>query len=189
MNWFAALVRIAGSTNPLTAPFVQLQAEIDSRATQGRLRRIEDPVSTLHPDIREVSGVIYEAVKRTGRAPVKFDDAFYGRYARSLAILESQGFIRGQHTIGEKHLDGFWLDDPHYVVAYLCALFEDPAKMDRLFQLIDETTPPRWLKGEDIALQLDLPLPVVRAVFQLYESRGLGLLSKELGTANYSCRA
>ena len=61
--------------------------------------------------------------------------------------------------------------------------------MDGLVQLMENCTTGQWLRGEDIASDLHLPLPVIKALFQLYEARGLGNFSKETGAVNYLCRA
>ncbi len=34
-------------------------------------------------------------------------------------------------------------------------------------------------------IQADLPLPVIKAVFDIYESKGYGLCSKNIGSCNY----
>ena len=182
------VARVVGASLPFVPSLIQLQAEIDSSAIQQRLLALEDPISTLHPDIRAVSEKLYRELAATGNAKIRFDDAFYTQYSRPLAILEAQGFITGTHAFGTKYADGLWVQDPKYVV-YLCALSEDQSKMDGLVQLMENCTTGQWLRGEDIASDLHLPLPVIKALFQLYEARGLGNFSKETGAVNYLCRA
>jgi hypothetical protein len=57
--------------------------------------------------------------------------------------------------------------------------------MDRLLQIVDNAQPKQWLKGAEIAVDLGLPVPVVKGVFDLYAAKGFGIVSKEIGTANY----
>ena len=116
------------------------------------------------------------------------DEETLARYGRVMAILESQGLIRGSHSSQKRFHLGLWLDNPHYIM-YMCALFEDPDLMERLLSRVDSTPPKTWLRGAELAEEFALPLPVVRAVFQLYEAKSLGLLSKELGAVNYFARA
>lgn len=92
MNWILSLIRVAGASFPIASSAVQLQAEIDARATQRRLRALEDPLTNLHPDIREISRQIYEAIRATGDRHVKFPEAFHVRYARALALLEDGSY-------------------------------------------------------------------------------------------------
>ena len=187
MKWLMPVARIVGASLPFVPSLMQLQAEIDSVAIQRRLLTLEDPISTLHPDIREVSEKLYRELAATGVAKLRFDGAFYTQYSRSLAILEAQGFIAGTHAIGAKYVDGLWVQDPKYVV-YLCALYEDQRKMDGLVQLLESCKPGQWLRGEDIEADLQLPRPVIKALFQLYEARGIGNCSKEVGAVSYVSR-
>src|SRR2546422_8770402 len=156
-----SVARIVGASLPFVPSLIQWQTEIDSVAIQHRLHALEDPISTLHPDIRELSKQLYNEVANTGAAKVSFDGAFYTRYSRSLAILEAQGFIVGTHAIGAKYVDGLWVQDPRYVV-YLCALYEDQRKMDDLVEQLENCKPGQWLDGKGIAKDLELPLPVIK---------------------------
>jgi len=140
VKWLMSVARIVGASLPFVPSLMQLQAEIDSVAIQRRLLTLEDPISTLHPDIREVSEKLYRELAATGVAKLQFDSVFYAQYSRSLAILETQGFIVTNHAIGARYVDGIWVQDPKYVV-YLCALYEDQNKMDGLVQLLESCKP------------------------------------------------
>ena len=183
-----SVARVVGSSLPFVPSLIQLQAEIDSAAIQRRLLALEDPISLLHPDIREVSEKLYGELVSTGSAKLKFDNPFYVQYSRALAILEAQGFIVGTHAIGARYVDGLWLQDPKYVV-YLCALYEDQSKMDRLVDLLESCKPGQWLHARDFEADVQLPRPVIKALFQLYEARGLGQCSREIGAVSYVGRA
>jgi hypothetical protein len=125
---------------------------------------------------------------RTGALKLRFDPTFYTQYGRSLAVLEAQGFIVSTHAIGAQYVDGLWVHDPRYVV-YLCALYEDQIKMDSLVHLLESCKPGQWLHGKDIEADLQLSRPVINALFQIYEARGLGSCSKEIGAVSYVGRA
>ena len=107
MKWLMPVARVVGASLPFVPSLIQLQAEIDSSAIQQRLLALEDPISTLHPDIRAVSEKLYRELAATGNAKIRFDDAFYTQYSRPLAILEAQGFITGTHAFGTKYADVF----------------------------------------------------------------------------------
>jgi hypothetical protein len=188
MKWLMSVARVVGASLPFMPSLIQLQVEIDSAAIQRRLLALEDPISLLHPDIREVSEKLYRELITTGSAQIKFDDALYTRYSRPLAILEAQGFIVGTHAIGARYVDGLWLQDPKYIL-YLCALYEDQSKMDRLVDLLESCKPGQWLHARDFEADVHLPRPVIKALFQLYEARGLGQCSSEMGAVSYVGRA
>lgn len=184
MKWLMSVVRIVGASLPFAPSLVQLHAEIDSAAVQRRLLALEDPISALHPDIRELSEKLYRKLVETGDSKLRFDLAFYAQYSKPLAILEAEDFIVGVHAIGTKYVDGLWLKDPKYFV-YLCAFYEDQEKMDALVQVLQDCQSSQWLNGDAIAKSLHLPRPVIKALFQLYEARGLGCCSEEIGVVKY----
>jgi hypothetical protein len=182
-------VRMLGTTNPLSAVLVQLQAEIDSVGVQRRLLALEDPVSALHPDIQEVSAKLYEAVAvtETASAHLRFDDAFYTRYSKVLAILEAKRLVTGYHSINRRYSQGLLLEPEYFV--YLCARHADQGKMDQLVQCLDDCKRGQWLDGKKIATALQLPPPVVDAMFRLYEAKGLGIRSDTIGEIGFLGRA
>jgi hypothetical protein len=188
MNWIASLARIVGAAIPFGGVAVQISAEIDGHRVQERLRRLEDPISAIHPDVREVSELIYGALGSSDTSSIELSDEQLTRYSRVLAMLDAQGLINGSHAVGKSFAAGFRLTNPSYVL-YMAALFEEPKAMEQLVQRVDSSQRGTWLKGPDLAAEYSLPLQVVKSVFQLYEQRGLGLMSKELGTVNYVCQA
>ena len=126
VDWLLAIGRIAGVSSPLTAWLVQLQAEIDragAKALAERVRKLEDPVSGLHPDVPEVAKVIYSAMTDEDEAHVWFDADFYNTFSKPLAVLEARGLIKGEHTIGNRYHDGLRVIDPSFIM-YMCALCE-----------------------------------------------------------------
>jgi len=167
---------------------VQIQSEIDSNALLRRVEKLEDPVSFLHDDVPKLSKSIYQKVRSEESTTLSFSDQFYTQYSRALAALESQGFIEGLHAIGEKYVAGIHLKDPSYIM-YLCALAEDRKKMEKLIKIVHACEVGKWLDGIKIKSEVDLPLPVIKAVFDIYESKGFGFCSKELGTTLYMGKA
>jgi hypothetical protein len=138
--------------------------------------------------VRAIAEQIYAVLRISGTFPVDFPRAFYAEYQRPLALLEGQLYIIGTHTIGVRFFDGIWSNGPAFVL-YMCGLFEDPARMNKLLEIVDTAKPGSWLKGDDIAAELILPVAVVRAVFETFHARGLGLLSEEVGVTHYLARA
>jgi hypothetical protein len=61
--------------------------------------------------------------------------------------------------------------------------------MDALLARVDETPAGTWIHGEPLAEELDLPLPIVQAIFRMYEAKGLGQCSKTVGLVRYLAQA
>lgn len=185
MGWLLTIARIAGTTSPFTAWLVQAEAEIKAKDFQTRLERLEDPFSRLHPDVRELGRILYESIQNTDESRVQLDDTRMQRYARALAILKAAGCIEGTSTVGGgPFYGGIYVTDPSFLL-YLCTLYEDSDLMDRFVERVEKTPARTSLRGDELSTEYALPLPIVKAVFQVYERRGLGILSKETGTVNY----
>lgn len=184
MDWFFKVIRIAGASFPVASSLVQLQAEIDSIEMTKRIDKLSDPISYLHEDVQKVSKKIYKALTLMDSLRLDFDDEFYNEFGRPLAALESQRFIKGEHAIGKRYACGIRLTDPSFIM-YMCALAEDDEKMEKLNAALDSCEVGKSLDGHALKNQIKLPVQVVRAMFSIYESKGYGLVSKEIGSAYY----
>lgn len=188
MDWLMSIVRIAGASFPGASSLVQLQAEIHSRALLERVSKLEDPISFLHALLPELSKLLYHEIRTTNSNKLQFDKYFYEKYSRPLAALESHGFIRGSHAAGKNYAAGLRVTDPSFIM-YMCALAEDKQKMETLMKTVDDCPKGKWLNGKQIQESLNLPLPVIQSVFDIYEAKGYGLCSKENGSSNYMAKA
>ena len=184
MDWFFKVIRVAGASFPVASSLVQLQAEIDSVEMTARIDKLSDPISHLHDDVQKLSKKIYKTLKLTDSVTLDFEDEFYSEFSRPLAALESQGFIKAQHAIGKRYACGISLIDPSFLM-YMCAIAENNEKMENLNTAVDSCEIGKSLDGHSLQSQLELPLQVVRAMFSIYESKGYGLVSKEIGSAYY----
>ena len=68
---------------------------------------------------------------------------------------------------------------------YQCALFESEKSMSELFKIVDKCEAGKWLDGGTISSSLEVSLPVVNAVFDIFVSKGYGLKSGEIGSSKY----
>lgn len=184
IDWFLKSVRIAGVNFPVAASFVQLQAEIDSAKIMSRIEMLEDPISYLHNDVPDLSKEIYKELITQDYPYIKLDEPVYIKHSQALAILESKGLISKDMIIGSAIPIGVQITDPSYII-YMCALFEDTIKMQHLFDIVDACEQGKWLDGKVIKEAIDLPLPIIQAVFDIYESNGLGACSKEISSSKY----
>ena len=163
---------------------MQLQAELDSTKTEKRLARLEDPISALHDDVPELAGTLYKAVIDRRDNYIQLTDDLYERYRRPLALLDAEQLIHGTHTLSKRFGGGITLSNAVFFM-YMCALHEDQEKMKKLIALIDQAELNQWLDGKRIARAEDLPSPTVKAVFEVYAARGLGILSRTVGEVMY----
>ncbi len=186
LDWFLAIIRIAGASFPGATSLVQLQAEIDTDDMKERITKLEDPISLLHEDVPKVSKIIYKKLKEENAIILEFNDEFYDKFSKPLAVLASKDFINAHHTIGNRYQGGIGLSDPSFIM-YLCAIAEEYKKMEALHEILEECKIGDWINGKEI--DIDLPLPVIRAIFEIYESNGYGICSNEVGTCQYLCKA
>ncbi len=184
MEWFLKLIRIAGVNFPGSASLVQLQAEIDSDKIAKRLQKLEDPISYIHEDVPAASKEIYQRLSFNDSVNLDFDEEFYTKYSRPLAALAKKSFISKNSVIGSRIPRGINLIDPTYIM-YMCALAEDQNKMQEIVKIVDSCEVGKWLDGEKIKYEIGLPKYVIRAVFEIYEAKGYGILSKTIGSCQY----
>lgn len=184
VDWFLKLIRVAGVNFPGAASLIQLQAEIDSVKFNDRLRKLEDPISYLHEDVPELSKEIYRTLVHQDSVVLNFDDVFYVKYSRALAAIESQGLISKNSVLGSRIPLGINLIDPSYIL-YMCALAEVDEKMEAIVNIVDSCKVGMWLDGEKIKDEINLPKNVIKAVFQIYESKKYGTCSRESGSCKY----
>lgn len=188
MDWFFKIVRIAGVNFPVAASLVQMQAEIDSVAMANRLNKFEDPISYLHEDIPELAKLIYQNLQVNDSINLDFSDDFYSKYSRPLAALESSGFISKNSVLGSRIPLGINLIDASFIM-YMCNLAEDPQKMTEIIDIVDRCEVGLWLDGNQLKDSLGLPKYVIRAIFDIYQAKGYGILSREIGSCKYLCNA
>ena len=79
---------------------------------------------------------------------------------------------------------GLWVIDPTYI-AFMTYHFEDQKTMDTLYNTFNECSLGQWLVGDDIRKDIDLPTPVIKAVFEIFESKGYEMVSQTLGSCEY----
>lgn len=188
MEWFFKVVRIAGVNFPGAASLVQLQAELGTNAMISRLEKLEDPISYLHEDVPTVAKIIYEQMKSSDSVNLDFSNEFYTEYSRPLAALESASLISKNGVLGSRIPVGINLIDPSFIM-YMCNLAEDQSKMQEIVDIVDRCEVGLWLNGDELKESIGLPRCVIRAVFEIYESKGYGVVSKTIGSCKYLSNA
>ncbi|MDO6764287.1 hypothetical protein [Agarivorans sp. 1_MG-2023] len=181
VDWFLKAVRISSAWNPIAAVFLQLQSEIDGIEISRRLNNLEDPISSNCENFSELGKAIYEQLKNE---KLGLTQDIYIRYARPLALFESEGYLQRRMVMGSPYALGIELFDPTFTL-YLARLFENQSNMSELYSLVDSCNIGVTIGGIQLANSLAIPLDVVRAVFSIYVAKSFGLLSNERGTCNY----
>ncbi|MDH0450177.1 MULTISPECIES: hypothetical protein [unclassified Shewanella] len=184
IDWFCRIVRIAGVNFPVAASFVQIQAELDNVEISKRIEKLEDPISHLHEDIRQVSRLLYAKLVEEDSTDLNFNEDFYLKYSRPLATLNQSGYIRLNNALGSRIPVNIDLIDPSFIL-YLTAIAGNSEMMGYLIKIVDECSFGQWLDGKKLKEELKIPSSVVHAVFEVYEAKGYGLLSRELNTCMY----
>lgn len=188
MNWFFKLVKIAGASFPVASSLVQLQSELDSDELNRRIQKLEDPISNLHEDVYGLSKGIYRELKNTDTINLNFSDEFYKKYSRALAALESSNYILQNYRIGSRIPLGIELSDPTYIL-YMALQFENQESMQEIFDIADRCQIGESVSAENLAPSLMLPKYVIRAVFEVFESKGYGLRSGGMTKFRYTGKA
>ena len=188
IDWFCQIIRIAGVNFPGAASLVQLQTEIDSVEVKSRLQKLEDPISFIHEKVPEISKVIYGELKSNDSVNLQFPDDFYLKYSQALAGLEKKRFIKLKGVAGSRIPHGLKIVDPSYIM-YMCFLAEDTKKIQKIMDMVEQCKYGESLNGDNLKIKFDLPVNVIRAVFEIYAEKGLGVVSKTIGKCIYSCVA
>ena len=188
IEWFMKLILIAGVNFPVAASMVQLQAEIDSDKIQERLNKLEDPISFLHEDVQSASKEIYKNLCENDSVKLDFPDEFYKKYSRPIAALSKNSYISVTNVIGSRIPRRITLTDPTFIM-YMCVLAEDKNRMQKIFDIVDNCEVGKWLDGDIIKDEVGLPKYVIRAVFEIFEAKGYGILSKTTGSCQYMVKA
>lgn len=180
MKWLCAIIRIVGVSFPGMSSLVQLQAELDANSIDDRLKKLEDPISALHEDVPELSKLIYSRIQIAESNSISLDDSSYAKFRRALASLESAGHIRGAHALGKRFAAGLRVENATYML-YMCSLFEDESKMDKLIEIVESCHRGQSLRAQNVMQETGLANAVINAVFKIFEAKGYGIRSKEVG--------
>jgi hypothetical protein len=185
-RWAITGIKVIMSMNWLGSVAVAVGGEISSRKIQERLRRLEDPIGSLHQDVRPLAEHLYRQMAESGRTMVPPTPELE-QYARALGMLASHGHVEltrvmvgGIRAVGLKS---------SAFILYSAWLTEDPDLMERLFRTVDTTPAGSSINGNDLAAELTLPMPVVRALLRVYADNKLGILSSTSKTPHYRALA
>lgn len=187
-DWFCKMIRMAGVNFPVAASFVQLQTELDTEEIKFRLQKLEDPISAIHEKVPQVSKIIYEELKSADCVTLSFPDDFYINYSRVLAALEKRGLIKLNGILGKRIPYDLKIVDPSYIMYMFFGVDEYNKQIQIIVDAVEQCKYGETLDGNKLKHQLGLPVCIIRAIFEIYESKGFGTLSKTIGSCSYFCK-
>ncbi len=184
MDWLTTIVKVLGTTNPLTAALVQLHSETESHEFKKTLNRLSDPISAMHPDITKLSEDLYKHLKEKDSLHLEITPDFSEKFSRPISTLHQNGLIEAQYSLRNAYAHQIILRDSTYIF-YMCKLAENNKSMQKLVERVDKCKVHEHLYGAELGVELGLPLEVIRTVFDLYAKAGYGHSSEEIGPPSY----
>ena len=178
MDWITAIAKSAASNTPFTSWIVTLLGEKSIAEIQKRVKNLEDPISTLHEDVPILSGIIYKHITTHDSINIHLSTNDYERFAQALVMLDSQGYIKGKHTLTKKYYAGIQITCPNFIM-YMCVNNEKEKALNALFDTANACRRGESLRSLELSTKLNLPNPIIQAVFKICESYGLGKCSNE----------
>lgn len=184
VNWFMTVIRVAGVNFPIASSLIQLESELADDAVQKRIQKLEDPISNLHSDIPELCKLLYHELETAQGNQFSSSNEFCSKFLRPLKLLETQGAISCVHCIGRRYPYSIQFADPSFIM-YLCSKFGDNDKMKIVVQKLEACKNGQWINGKQLSKEIGLSLVVVVSVLKIYEAKGYGKMSRELGNPAY----
>ncbi len=184
IDWFFRLVRIAGACNPASAVLLQFQSEMDSIAVNKRLDSLQDPISSIHDSSYDLCKCLYDGLVTGEPNILDFSKESCINFSRPLAMFETKRYLKRNMVLGYKYATEIELTDPSFAL-YLGRKFANQISISELYDLVENCEVGESIDGIQLSNSLNLPLILVRSLFQIYQENGLGLLSNESGTCNY----
>ncbi|GAA6169399.1 hypothetical protein [Sessilibacter corallicola] len=171
------VVRIIGASFPVASSLVQFQSELDAYEFEQRLNNLEDPISSIHPNMGEVGQAIYSRISTDDSVNIQFDEKFYTSNIRCLSLLDAANYISLEKVIVQNLPLGINLTDPTFII-YLASIYEQKkAMLETLYEMVDGCEVGLPLSADSLSHDLELPKVLVCSLFQVYESRNLGICS------------
>ncbi|PAJ71673.1 hypothetical protein CJF42_25445 [Pseudoalteromonas sp. NBT06-2] len=176
---------VAGLTQVLT----EGKAVFDTKEIEQRQNDIEfksHPIISLHPDILDLTNVLYIFMKENSTDVISLRDDVYDKYSKALAKLESSDYITFELASGCPRPLSIVLSNPEFVI-YAAVVNGEDNKLGKLFQEMENAKFGECLDGVELSEKFELPIHVIGSFFKKYEDQGYGECSKMTGVYNYRC--
>lgn len=143
-------------------------------------------ILSSHPKANGALRLLYDKIELTGEICWKVDDELR-RLLEVFSLWEKQGFLKGQHAIGNSWIS-IRLTDPVSIMSVFSAVRGDRTTLElRRTGLNIVKQEGKWVHGESIAESQEISLVVyIDALFQIFESEGKGWKSKTIGSSSFS---
>ncbi len=178
-DWFIKLGNVVGAYFPFTSSFIQLKAEIGSHLLEKRLKVLEDPISSIAPNIVELSRLFYSDMKKCNDHFLDFSED-YKSYERTIYLLGGAGYIDQTDIVIE-------FNNPIYVI-YMAGWSESDHVLSELVGYIDSCESGVTISLENIKTSFDVPDKLILAIFELYAAKGLGFYDTTISHESYTAK-
>lgn len=182
---FISLMKVVLSPFPGGAVANQILAEIESAETDRRLKLLEDPLAGFGPDAKPLCGLLYGSVRKETQVTnkVPWSEAFEP-YLKTLRRFDASGLVADEPVLFNSNpfLRGIRIK-PRFMV-YLAMIGGDDELCRDMADFMDNLL--TGVTGTQARERIGLPLPVIDAVFSVYDSQNQGLKSRENGSCYYA---
>ncbi|OEF95174.1 hypothetical protein [Vibrio splendidus] len=175
-DWFSKLGNVVGVSFPFTSNFIQLKAEIDSYHLEQRVKVLEDPISSIAPNVIELSKALYSDFKQCNDHFLDFSDN-YKTYERTIHLLDGAGYINKAGIIIE-------FDNPIYIL-YMAGWSESDQILSELVGYVDSCESGVCIPLANLSTSFDVPDKLIIAIFEIYAEKGLGFYDNTIGHESY----
>lgn len=184
MNWLSTLLKVAGSQIPYLSAVVQWQSEHEMQQLDKRVRKLEDPISTMHEDVLAVTAEIHKSISEDDDLNLTITDEFYLRYERCFSVLHKRGLIECSWALNRTAPVAIRVVSPQYLL-YICAKYEPESKMNAIVEALENCRRGEALSGHELNGKTGLPVTFINAFFSIYEQMGYGFCSRSIGESSY----
>ncbi|AYF14482.1 TPA: hypothetical protein NK304_001795 [Vibrio parahaemolyticus] len=178
VKWLVKLACVAGASLPFASNFLQLKSELEGIALEKRLQALEDPISSLHPSVPEVSKFLYDKIKAENSHFIDVvDEELSPEFRKAILLLSGAGWLKKS---------GIFIEplNPAYVV-YMAGLCEPDSTLNELVGYVDDCESGVVITAKELCESLKVPSILVLALFQLYSDKNLGLYDKTINHESY----
>lgn len=182
---FISLVKVVLSPFPGGAVANQILAEIESVEVDRRLKLLEDPLAGFGPDAKALCGLLYESVRKETHvtSKVPWSDAFEP-YLKTLRSFDASGLVGNEPVLFNSNPSHRGIRiEPRFMV-YLAMIGGDEDLCRDMADFMDNLL--TGVTCTQVRERIRLPIPVIDAVFSVYDSQNQGLKSKENGYCYYA---
>jgi diguanylate cyclase (GGDEF)-like protein len=183
-HWFPKIIGLAGNSFSTSTFIVENLGDIESISEIELLHNLEDFLNKINTDIIKVTNILYKQFLLLDTTKLDFPEDFYTKFSSALNLLVSHGFIILHTDSNAIKPITVTLVDPTYIIV-MCVFFADHNSMQELVDIVERCHIDLCLKASQLKVIFNLPIHVVKSVFEIFDSEGFGSFSKTKDDFNY----